>query len=48
MEVGLRDLKNHLSDYIRRARGGEEIIVTERGRRVARIQGLEEREPRRS
>jgi prevent-host-death family protein len=35
--VGVRELKNGLSRYLKRVKGGEEIVVTERGRSVARI-----------
>lgn len=35
--VGVRELKNNLSSYLARARGGEEILVTDRGRPVARL-----------
>lgn len=35
--VGVRELKNRLSRYLKRVQEGEEIIVTERGRSVARI-----------
>jgi len=35
--VGLRDLKNHLSEYVRRAAGGELVLVTDRGRVVAEL-----------
>ena len=35
--VGVRELKNHLSRYLKRVQGGEEILITERGRSVARI-----------
>lgn len=35
--VGLRELKNHLSAYIRRVRAGEAIMVTDRGQVVAEI-----------
>ena len=38
--VGVRELKNRLSYYLRRARKGEEVIVTERGRPVAVLQSL--------
>lgn len=37
MEVGIRKLRGHLSDYIARARDGTEIVVTDRGTAVARI-----------
>jgi prevent-host-death family protein len=33
--VGIRDLKNRLSDVLRRVRGGETIAVTDRNRPVA-------------
>lgn len=36
-EVGIRELKNGLSRYIERVRAGEEVIVTDRGRPVARL-----------
>lgn len=32
MEVGIRELKAHLSKYIERAASGEPVIVTDRGR----------------
>jgi prevent-host-death family protein len=37
MNVGVRDLKNSLSRYLKRVKEGESIVVTERGRPVARI-----------
>lgn len=37
VEVGVRDLKNNLSRYLDRVRDGEEVIVTHRGRAVARL-----------
>ncbi|MXZ69255.1 MAG: type II toxin-antitoxin system Phd/YefM family antitoxin [Acidimicrobiia bacterium] len=40
MNVGIRELRAHLSKYVRRAAGGEQIIVTDRGRPVARLVGL--------
>ena len=36
-QVGVRELKNRLSGYLKRVQSGEEIVVTERGRSVARI-----------
>lgn len=36
-QVGVRELKNVLSRYLKRVQNGEEITVTERGRSVARI-----------
>ena len=35
--VGVRELKNQLSHYLRRVRAGEQLVVTERGRPVAVI-----------
>lgn len=37
VEVGVRELKNHLSRYLGRVRDGEEIVVTDHGRPVARL-----------
>ena len=37
MEVGVRDLRNNLSRYLDRVRNGEEIVVTEHGRAIARV-----------
>jgi prevent-host-death family protein len=34
-EVGVKALKDHLSGYLRRARAGERIVVTDRGAAVA-------------
>ncbi|WHZ30334.1 MAG: hypothetical protein OJF51_005137 [Nitrospira sp.] len=36
-QVGVRELKDRLSSYLNRVQGGEEIIMTERGRSAARI-----------
>jgi antitoxin (DNA-binding transcriptional repressor) of toxin-antitoxin stability system len=35
--VGVRELKNRLSEYIRRVRAGEGVLVTDRGEVVAEI-----------
>ena len=35
--VGLRELKNRLSEYIRRVRAGDEVLVTDRGEVVAEL-----------
>jgi len=37
MEVGVRELKAKLSDYLGRAATGEDIVVTDRGRPIARL-----------
>ncbi|MCC5951278.1 MAG: type II toxin-antitoxin system prevent-host-death family antitoxin [Acidimicrobiia bacterium] len=41
VEVGVRDLKNNLSRYLERVRAGEEVIVTDRGKPVARLSALD-------
>lgn len=35
--VGVRELKNRLSEYIRQARSGEGVLVTDRGQVVAEL-----------
>jgi antitoxin (DNA-binding transcriptional repressor) of toxin-antitoxin stability system len=35
--VGIRELKNSLSEYLRRVRSGETVLVTDRGEVVAEI-----------
>ena len=37
MEVGIRELRGRLSDYLTRVREGDEVIVTDRGMAIARI-----------
>ena len=37
VEVGVRDLRNNLSRYLAGVREGDEVIVTDHGRPVARI-----------
>jgi prevent-host-death family protein len=37
VNVSVRDLKDHLSEYLRRAEAGEEIMITSRGRPIARL-----------
>jgi prevent-host-death family protein len=45
--VGLRELKNRLSEYVREVRAGEGVLVTDRGQVVAELlppwQGVDER-----
>jgi len=40
--VGIRELKNHLSDLLRRVRRGEEILITDRGRPVAHLSAVDQ------
>ena len=35
--VGTRELKNKLSEYLRRVKAGETILVTERGKPIGQI-----------
>lgn len=35
--VGIRELKNRLSEYLRLVRNGEEVLVTDRGEVVAEL-----------
>lgn len=44
-EVGIRELRNHLSKYLDRVRAGEELVVTDRGTAVARILPMDEPRP---
>jgi prevent-host-death family protein len=40
MDVPVTDLRAHLSEWLDRVRGGEEVVVTDRGIPVARLLGL--------
>jgi len=44
-EVGVRELHDQLSRYVRHAAAGGEVIVTMRGRRVARLAPISADEP---
>jgi prevent-host-death family protein len=44
-EVGVRELHDQLSRYVRHAAEGGEVIVTMRGQRVARLSPLEVGDP---
>ena len=37
IRVGTRELKSKLSEYLRRVKKGETIVITERGKAVAQI-----------
>ncbi len=41
IEVGVRELKTHLSSYLDRVQAGAEIVVTEHGRPIARLTTLD-------
>jgi len=38
--VGIRELKAHLSQYVRLARQGERVIVTDRGEEAAELRAV--------
>lgn len=35
--VGIRQAKNRLSEYLRKVRAGERVVITERGKPIAEI-----------
>jgi len=37
MSVGIRELKSRLSQYLRRVKAGETVVITDRGQPVGRI-----------
>jgi len=37
VEVGVRELKNSLSSYLKRVRQGETVVVTDRGVQIAQV-----------
>lgn len=42
MEVGIRELRDNLSKWIGRAKRGQDVLITERGKPVARLTRVEE------
>jgi prevent-host-death family protein len=40
MDVAISELRAHLSEYLDRARAGDEVVITDRGIPVARLLGL--------
>jgi len=42
--VGIKELKNRLTYYLRRTKQGEEVVVTERGKPIALIQAIQSAE----
>jgi|LGVF01.1.fsa_nt_gb prevent-host-death family protein len=45
-KAGVRELKIHLSQYLRQVKQGENILVTERGRTIAQIVPIKSAEKR--
>jgi prevent-host-death family protein len=44
-EVGIRELHDQLSRYVHHVEEGGEVVVTMRGRRVARLSPVDKRDP---
>jgi prevent-host-death family protein len=44
-EVGVRELHDRLSEYLERVEGGKEVLVTKRGKPIARLIGIGGEEP---
>lgn len=44
-EVGVRELHDQLSRYLRHVGGGADVVVTMRGRRVARLTMVDDADP---
>jgi prevent-host-death family protein len=42
VSVGIRELKASLSKYLDLVRGGETIVITDRGKPIARIETIEQ------
>jgi len=37
IQAGIKEIKNNLSRYLARVKAGEEVMITERGKAIARI-----------
>ncbi len=44
-EVGVRELHDRLSEYLERVEKGTEVVVTRRGKRIARLSGIAPGDP---
>lgn len=40
-EVGIAELRRHLKEWLARAQNGDEVVVTDRGKPVARLTGID-------
>ncbi len=45
MRVGIRELREQLKHYVERARRGEDVVITDRGRPIARLVALHGERP---
>lgn len=41
MEVSIRELKNRLSQYLKQAQTGKDVVITSHGRAIARLVAIE-------
>ena len=41
VEVGVARLRRDLKDWLDRAQSGDEVVITERGRPIARLSGID-------
>ncbi|HUY05875.1 MAG TPA: type II toxin-antitoxin system prevent-host-death family antitoxin [Acidimicrobiales bacterium] len=41
MKVGVREFRDHLSRYLNQVESGDEVIVTDHGREIARVMPIE-------
>jgi prevent-host-death family protein len=44
-EVGVRELHDRLSEHLERVERGDEVIVTRRGRPIARLSAIDSEDP---
>jgi prevent-host-death family protein len=44
-EVGVRDLHDRLSEHLERVEAGSEIVITRRGRPIARLSAIDADDP---
>jgi prevent-host-death family protein len=45
VEVGVRELHDRLSEYLERVERGDEVVVTRRGRAIARLSAVDGEDP---
>jgi len=43
LEINVKEVRNNLSSILDKVENGEEIVITRRGKRVARITNLDEK-----
>ena len=44
-EVGVRELHDRLSEYLERVEKGTDVVVTRRGKRIARLSAVDREDP---